>query len=386
MSSCYTGIMEKYQKRTYEVEKLTKPGQVLVVYGPRRSGKTTLIRQYTDTLSVPFLVDSGDNIVVQEVLGSSDSKRILARVEGLQVYVVDEAQNIPNVGQGLKIIVDARPDLIVIATGSSSFELANKIGEPLVGRREVITLYPFALQELSKNLPRHAIDDSLVSMLTYGLYPQVYEAKTRFEKETRLKELVEGYLLKDIFALEQIKAPTRLLHLIKLLAQYIGQPVSASKLASEVGLNQKTVERYLELLEKTFVIRKVLPFSEKLSQSLKFKPKYYFYDVGIRNALVENFLPPSERMDIGNLWENFCVIERIKKSEYERMSHPNFYFYQSYHDAKEIDIIEEYNGYATFECKWKFDRNTIKLQEWDEKYPDSPIKVITKENYTDFLT
>ena len=377
--------MNNYIQRTYHIENLVQKGKVLVVYGPRRSGKTTLVKHYIETLTVPFLVDSGDDISIQEVLGSGDASRILNRVQGLSVYFIDEAQNISNIGLALKIMVDARPDLIVIATGSSSFDLANKIGEPLVGRREIIMLYPFALQELGTQFGRHQVDDNLQAILTYGLYPQVYTAKTNFDKESRLQEIVDGYLLKDIFALEQIKAPTKLFHLVKLLAQYIGQPVSASKLANEVGINQKTVERYLDLLEKTFVIKKVLPFSNKLSQSLKFKPKYYFYDLGIRNALMGNFLPPSERSDIGSLWENFCYIERIKKNTYERLVHSQYYFYQSYHSAKEIDIIEEYNGYTAFECKWKFDRERIMFEEWDVVYPNAPIAVITKDNYFNFL-
>ncbi len=377
--------MENYINRSYKIEDLVIAGKVLVVYGPRRSGKTTLIKNYTDKLKTNFLVDSGDNIIVQEILSSGDTNRILARVEGLSVYVLDEAQNVANIGQALKIIIDARPDLIVIATGSSSFDLANKLGEPLVGRREIVTLYPFALQELNKNFPRNILDDNLNSFLVYGLYPQVYNSKTNFEKESRLQEIVEGYLLKDIFALEQIKSPSKLLHLIKLLAQYIGQPIALNKLAGEVGLNQKTVERYLDLLEKTFVIKKIMPFSTKLSQSLKFKPKYYFYDLGIRNSLLGNFLPPPERADVGSLWENFCYIEIIKLNAYKRKSHPQYFFYKSYQNNDEIDIIEEYNGYKAFECKWKFSRDMVNMEEWDNAYPNSKIKVITRDNYYDFI-
>ena len=377
--------MDNYTERTYNIKDLVRPGSVLVVYGPRRSGKTTLIKHYTNTLKEEFLTDSGDNTAVQEILGSMDTARILARVENVSVYIIDEAQNVPNIGSALKIIVDNKPDLIVIATGSSSFDLANKIGEPLVGRRELITLYPFALQELHRELPRHKIDDDLNSILTYGLYPQVYNAKTNFEKESRLQEIIEGYLLKDIFALEEIKSPSKLLHLVKLLAQYIGQPISTTKLANEVALNQKTIERYLDLLEKTFVVKKIMPFSNKLSQSLKFKPKYYFYDLGIRNALLGNFLAPSERADIGNLWENFCYIERIKKNAYERISHPQYYFYKSYNESSEIDIIEEYNGYKAFECKWKSEKETTPVPEWNKAYPNSPIVIIKNSNYLKHL-
>jgi predicted AAA+ superfamily ATPase len=376
-----------YIRRAYQIKKLAKPGQVLVVYGARRSGKTTLIRQYLEELGTAekYTFDSGDSISTRELLGSGDSRRLLDRVAGLSVYVVDEAQNIPNIGQALKILVDSCPALKIIATGSSSFDLAHKLGEPLVGRREVVTLYPFALSELVEHTSRQQVGDSLTQILTYGLYPQIYTAESNFERESKLLELVDGYLLKDIFTLENIQAPTQLLHVVKLLAQYVGQPISASKLANEVNLNKKTVERYLDLLEKTFVIHKVMPFSNKLSQSLKFKPKYYFYDVGIRNALIGNFLPPHERADIGGLWENFCFMERLKKHAYERRAHPRLYFYQSYETKKEIDIVEEYNGYTALECKWDYDRDTIALDEWDREYPSAPVSVVTRDTYMRYL-
>lgn len=373
-------------ERAYSIKDLVEPGKVLVVYGPRRAGKTTLVQEYVATLAPKtFLFETGDNIVVQELLGSGDMSRILARVQDVFVYVIDEAQNVPNIGMALKIMVDARPDLVVVATGSSSFDLANKIGEPLVGRRRVITLYPFSLRELAALTSSAQLDDTLANVLTYGLYPQVYTANSEYKKVDVLGEIVGGYLLKDIFTLEDIQAPSQLLHLVKLLAQYIGQPISVTKLANEVNLNQDTVERYLYLLEKTFVIYKLMPFSEKLSQSLKFKPKYYFYDVGIRNALIGSFLPPHQRTDIGALWENFCVMERVKRNAYARESHPQYYFYQSYHTKKEIDLIEQYNGHAAYECKWSSNVGTLALADWDLAYPDAPVRVISKETYRTYL-
>jgi uncharacterized protein len=376
--------MKSHIQRTYNLSSLVKPGKVLVVYGPRRAGKTTLVKEYLDSFQGKKLYESGDNSAVQEVLGSQDEKRIVDRVSGLALYVIDEAQSVPNIGLGLKLMVDARPDLIVIATGSSSFDLAHKIGEPLVGRREVITLYPLALQELAAQSHHIDLSESVDEILVYGSYPQVFVSESTFDKESQLQELVEGYLLKDIFTLEQVKAPSKLLHLVKLLAQYIGQPISSSKLASEVGLNHGTVERYIDLLEKTFVIKKVLPFSQKLSQSLKFKPKYYFYDLGVRNALLGNFLPVNQRIDRGHVWENFCFIERMKKHAYERKIHPQSFFFQSYVNKKEIDIIEEYNGYTALECKWSADE-AVENAEWSLRYPESPIQVVTRANCKDYL-
>ena len=382
--------MNNNLQRAYKLEELVEPGKVLVIYGPRRVGKTTLVQDYLKQVNVPFLVDQGDSVTVQNILSSRESERILERVRDYKIYFIDEGQNVSNIGIALKIMVDARPDLIVIATGSSSFDLANKLGEPLVGRRNVLNLFPLSVQELKKNFARNIISDDLENILTYGLYPQVYNTKSNFQKEQILVEIIDGFLFKDIFTLENIKAPDKLVHLVKLLAQYIGQPISSTKLANEINLNQKTVDRYLELLEKTFVIKKILPFSEKLSQSLKFKPKYYFYDIGIRNVLLGNFLPVKERVDTGNLWENFCFMERLKKTTYDRKFTPYYYFYQEYGTSKEIDIVEEYNGHKAFECKWKRDgkkdKDTITLDSWDKEYPNSPVQIIHKDNYLDFLS
>jgi predicted AAA+ superfamily ATPase len=372
-------------KRAYDLNKLIEPGQVLIIYGPRRVGKTTLIKTLLENIKDESLFDNGDNKVLQELLSSQDQERILNHVSKLKYYALDEAQNVPNIGAALKIIVDNRPDLHVIVSGSSSFDLANMIGEPLVGRQKVLRLYPFSVKELAENFPPHKITTELDNILRYGLYPQVYLKENTFDKESLLQLLIENYLLKDIFALENIKSPSALWHLLKLLAQYIGSPISVDILAGEVGINKKTVERYLDLLEKTFVIKRINPYSSKLSQTLKFKPKYYFYDIGIRNALIGNFLVPRERTDIGALWENFVYMERIKKITYDREKVVNFFFFQSYQSQKEIDIIEEHNGINCLECKWTFPDDIINFPEWKKEYPNSPIKVVTKDNFFDYL-
>jgi uncharacterized protein len=372
-------------KRAYNLDDLIKKGKVLVIYGPRRVGKTTLLKDFLNNTKYKYSLESGDNMMLQDKFNQLKFDDILEHVEELEIYAIDEAQQIKNIGAALKIIVDEVKDIIVIATGSSSFDLANKIGEPLVGRKETITLYPLSIYELSKQYRKIEIQNMLENLLIYGGYPQVFTEQNIFAKQKILEELVSGNLLKDIFTLENLKAPNQFLHLLKLMALYIGQPISYSKLASETGLNLKTVQRYLDLLEKNFVLFRLNPYNHKLSNTLKYKPKYYFWDLGIRNAVLNNFNTLDLRNDIGSMWENFCFIERVKSNDYKRERLPRYFFYKTYDDGKEIDIIEEYNGYTAIECKYKSDVNEILLEEWDREYPNSKTKVMHKGNFLDFL-
>jgi predicted AAA+ superfamily ATPase len=385
-------MSKKRIQRKYDIASIIQRGKVLIVYGPRRSGKTTLVQDYEiqfkrENPDTTTLYETGDNIRLQELYSTATTETILERIAHVSLYILDEAQNIEDIGQVLKIIVDNRPDIYIIATGSSSFDLANKTGEPLVGRREIITLLPFSLGELSSgdtHTKMQILDHNIDNFLVYGQYPQVINAQSNFEKESILAELIDGYLLKDILALENIKSSNKLLHILRLVAQYIGQPVSAHKIASEVELNYKTVDKYLELLEKTFVIKKVYPLEDKMSNSLKHKPKYYFYDLGIRNALLLNFLPVNQRIDIGHIFENYCFIERYKKVLYEREKHAEFFFYKDY-NGLEIDMIEKYNGYMAFECKWSETKEFLKLEKWDVVHPNSPIHIIHKNNFDKYI-
>ncbi len=371
-------------ERAHKIQELFQKGKVLVVYGPRRVGKTTLLLDFLAQTNMKYLSESGENIMLQELLGSQDFERILGRVDGYELYVIDEAQYVDNIGMGLKIIIDQRPDITVIATGSSSFDLANKIGEPLVGRKKTITLYPISLYELSKSHTQHELKSLLEELMIYGSYPQVIVAGTQKEKRDTIKEITDSYLLRDVFTLEKIKSPKQLLDLVKLLAFQVGQPVSLNELANETGLNLNTVRRYLDLLEKTFVVIRVGAYARNLRNAIKQKSKYYFWDVGIRNAIIDNFNPLEKRNDIGQLWENFCVVERMKRNAYVGDRTPNYYFFRSYQD-KEIDLIEEYNGYAAFECKWSPQKRSTHIPDWNSKYPESEIKIIHRENFLDFL-
>lgn len=361
-----------------------KAGKVLVIYGPRRIGKTTLLKEYLSGYKGKYKLDSGDNILTQQVLSSQNFSDIADYVSGYDLIAIDEAQQIPNIGMGLKIIVDQNPKIKVVATGSSSFDLANKIGEPLTGRKTTLTLYPIAQTELlNEKYNKHELKEKIEDFLVFGSYPEVILAESKEEKIKILNEIVSSYLFKDILALENIRNPNALIKLLKLVAFQIGKPVSVNELATQLGLNSRTVEKYLDLLEKTFVIKAVGSFSRNLRKEISKKNKYYFYDNGIRNAIIGQFNDVENRNDIGEIWENFIIIERIKRNSYKG-NYFNCYFWRTY-DGKEIDWIEEGDGKVFgYEIKWK--KESVSFPEdFTKSYPNSKNEVINKDNYLDFV-
>ncbi len=361
-----------------------KAGRVLVIYGPRRIGKTTLLEQYLLKVTKKYLVDSGDSVAARKVLSSQDFRQIADYVSGYELIVIDEAQQIPDVGMGLKIIIDQHPDIQVIATGSSSFDLANKIGEPLTGRKTTLTLFPIAQMELLNQHNVFELKQKKEDFLVFGSYPEVVVAKSKEEKIKILKEIAESYLFKDILSLDNVRNPNALMKLVKLLAFQIGKPVSISELATQVGLNSRTVERYLDLLEKAFVIKSLGSFGRNLRKEIAKKRKYYFFDNGIRNAVIGQFNSFEERNDRGELWENFLIMERIKRNSYKG-SYYNFYFWRSY-DQKEIDWIEEGDG-KIFAYEIKLNKEKFPIPErFLELYPESRVEIIHQDNYFEFIT
>ncbi|MCL5408651.1 MAG: ATP-binding protein [Candidatus Omnitrophica bacterium] len=363
-----------------------KPNNVLVIYGPRQVGKTTLLKNFLSKTNLKYKLDSGENIRTQQILSSQNFSQIFDYVSGYQLIAVDEAQHIPNVGQGLKIIVDNVPRIMIIATGSSSFELSGQIGEPLTGRKKTLTLFPVALLELSMIYNPYEINEKLSELLVFGSYPKVLTAKNKNEKIEVLEELAHSYLLKDILEFERIKSSKILLDLIRSLAFQIGNEVSLSELSGKIGVDYKTVARYLDILEKTFVIINIRGFSRNLRKEITKKSKYYFYDIGIRNAIVSNFNELDIRDDCGKLWENFLVVERLKTQSYLNIISNN-YFWRTW-DQKEIDWIEERQG-QIFGYEFKFSKKKkekIKIpKEFLSAYPGAQVKVIHPENYHDFL-
>ncbi len=357
--------------------------KVLVIYGPRRVGKTTLINEFLRETTLRYKSESGENMLVQQVLSSSDFGLIKEYCRGYELVVIDEAQNIPLVGKGLKIIVDHVPGIRVIATGSSSFDLSNKIGEPLVGRQRILKLFPISLLELSQHYNRVELHQQLTSFLIYGLYPEVLTQPNPAEKARYLVELVNAYLLKDILALENIRSPRLLLDLLRLIAFQIGSEVSLNELANALKIDVKTVARYLDLLEKSFILFSLGGFSRNMRNEVTSKRKYYFYDLGVRNGVINAFNPMETRNDKGALWENFVIMERLKKKSYQAIYASDF-FWRTY-TKNEIDLIEDRDGQLFgFEFKWA-DKKYKAPKEWVEHYPGSIVQLISTENYFDFI-
>lgn len=367
----------------HNLDKYLEPGKVLVVYGSRQVGKTTLLQDYLSNTNFKYKLDSGDNIKTQEILSSQDFSKILEYVSGYELFALDEAQRVPGIGMGLKILVDHVPNLRIIATGSSSFELSGQVGEPLTGRKKTLTLYPISQIELSELFNSYELKEKLSEWLIFGGYPSVITKTSKQEKISILNEIVNSYLLKDILELEKVKGAKVLVDLLRLLAFQVGNEVSLSELGNQLGIDYKTVARYLDLLEKSFVLFNLRGFSKNLRKEVTKKSKYFFYDNGIRNAIISNFNELEIRDDIGKLWENFLVSERLKAQAYKTIF-ANNYFWRTW-EQKEIDWIEERGGKLfAFEFKWegtgsKAGRDFLKI------YPNSELKVINKENYLEFL-
>lgn len=362
-----------------------KPNKVLVILGPRQAGKTTLLEDFLGRLEgkTKYRLDSGDDIRIQEILSSRDFSKIKEYASGYDLVAIDEAQKIKAVGEGLKIMVDQIPGIKIIVTGSSSFELAGQIGEPLTGRKITLTLFPVSQIELGLMYNNYDLKNKLEEYIIYGGYPEAVTANNVNEKKRILNEIVGSYLLKDVLELERVKGSKILLDLLRLLAFQVGNEVSLSELGSKLGLNYKTVGRYLDLLEKSFVIFNLSGFSRNLRKEITKKSKYYFFDNGVRNAVIANFNPLEVRDDAGKLWENFLVIERIKKQSYKRL-YANNYFWRTW-DGKEIDFVEEREGRLYgYEIKWGRER-ALPVPDWQTSYPDSEFSVISQDNYLEFI-
>ncbi len=371
--------------RAYEpLSQYLQPKRVLLIYGPRRCGKTTLLQQSLSQINLKTKLITGDDINAQQILGSQDLLKTKAFVEGYELLAIDEAQSIPNVGMGLKLLVDQVPGLQVIATGSSSFELAGQVGEPLTGRKHTLLLYPFAQSELAPIYNRYELRQKLDDFLVFGAYPEVVLASMRAEKIDIITEIAASYLFKDILAFERVRSSRPLMDLLKLLAFQIGNEVSYSVLATQIGMDVKTVQRYLDLLEKTFVIFHLSGYSRNLRSEVTNKTKIYFIDNGIRNAIVAQFNGLDQRNDLGQLWENFVLAERMKLRAY-RSIYANTYFWRTY-QQQEIDLVEEREGKLFgYEAKWSIQKRTSPPRQWKESYPEAEYSVIHPGNYHNFI-
>lgn len=359
-----------------------KPGNVTGLFGARRTGKTILMESIRKKLSTQKVLHvQGENLDVSEILSSQRLSVLQNFVNGYDFLFVDEAQKIRNIGLNLKLIVDSIPGISVFVTGSSAFDLRGNIGEPLTGRSTFYNLYPFALGELEEDFLTSK--ENLEKKLIFGLYPQVVNAINDEERIKVLESIRDGYLLRDILELDNLKDSIFIINLLRLLAFQIGQDVSLAELAANLRVSRKTVERYLELLEKSFILFSTRGFSRNLRKEFSKSPRYYFWDNGIRNSVISNFGRLAVRDDTGRLWENFCISERMKINHYNQRS-VNCYFWRTY-DQKEIDLIEESNGQlSAFEFKWSVNKG-IAPKDFIDNYPGSTFAVINPETYLPFI-
>jgi predicted AAA+ superfamily ATPase len=361
-----------------------EPNKAVLIFGARRVGKTVLMRQLINDFAGKTMLLNGedyDTLALLEERSIANYKHLL---DGVDLLAIDEAQNIPDIGSKLKLIVDEIEGICVIASGSSSFDLLNKAGEPLVGRSTQFQLTPFSQKEIAQIETVLETRQNLESRLIYGSYPEVVTLDSFARKTDYLRDIVGAYLLKDILAIDGLKNSTKMKELLRLIAFQLGNEVSYDELGKQLGMSKNTVEKYLDLLSKVFVVYRLGAYARNLRKEVTKAGKWYFYDNGIRNAITGNFNPLSIRQDVGALWENYLISERIKANYNEGLG-KEFYFWRTY-DRQEIDLIEESSDSLTaLEFKW----GNKKLNMPDifkEAYPNATVSVVNRENYLKYIT
>jgi len=358
--------------------------KVILLLGARQVGKTTLLKTLVETIKVETRWLNADEADIYTELTAANTSTALLQIIGSEtkLAIIDEAQQITNIGLKLKLIHDTKPDLQIIATGSSSFDLLNSTNEPLTGRKRTFYLYPISYPELVAKTNKLEVRRTLDARLIYGSYPEIINNPGK--EKNALIELAQSYLYKDILRLDGIRKSSHLEKLLQALAFQVGNEVNYHELSKTIGnIDSSTVEKYLDLLEKTFVIYKLPALSRNMRSEIKKGKKYYFYDNGIRNVLISNYSPVEMRFDKGALWENFLLSERMKLNHYEE-NVPNTYFWRT-HDQAEIDYIEEQDGVLkAYEFKWK-DRNTRFPESFLNAYPNNQTQLINYENFEPFV-
>lgn len=363
-----------------DIESSLFKGKVIVIQGPRQVGKTTLAKELLKKYGNEKNYVNCDIVSNAQAMAVQNPKPLREFLGDGKLFVIDEAQKVKNIGLNLKILVDTYPEIQIIATGSSSFSLSAQIGEPLVGRMFKYILYPFSIKEIYGN--SKPTDNDLDALLVYGSYPDVITSKAA-SKRDYLTMLSSNFLYKDIAGFEEIRNPELLRNLLQLLAHQIGREVSYNELATKLEVRRETVIRYIYILEEAFIVFRLYPFSRNLRKEIGRKTKIYFYDLGVRNAIINKFEPTKDRDDIGALWENFCVIERKKQIQDNRW-YRGTYFWRTT-SQKEIDYLEEYDGalYA-YEFKWS-NRDYKVPKEFINAYPGSSATIVTRSNYLEWL-
>ena len=364
------------------IEQSLFKGKAIIIYGARQVGKTTLIMAIQNAAAVPSLFLNCDEPDVRRVLSDKTSTELKMLIGNNKLVLIDEAQRVGTIGLTLKLLTDTAPDIQVIATGSSAFELSSRIEEPLTGRKREFRLYPFSLTELGQKYSPLELNRIVERCMIFGLYPEIINAPEA--AETALREIARSYLYKDILTFQQIRNPEALERLVQSVALQTGSEVSYNELAQQVGVDKKTIESYLRILEQSFVIFRLGSFSRNLRNELKKSRKIYFVDTGIRNAVINNLNPPELRNDVGGLWENFVIAERMKRNHNQQLF-PNTYFWRS-HQKQEIDYLEELNGELKgYEIKWREKRMKVPTG-FSAAYPDCPVSLINRENVMAFAS
>lgn len=362
----------------------TASNKVLIVYGARRVGKTHLMRTVEEQFAGKSLFLNAEDLDTVTLLSDRRVASFSRWVADIDLLIIDEAQIVPEIGKSLKLLIDSFPKLTILASGSSAFELSNKTGEPLVGRQILFQLFPIAQMELSKEENYLVTKQQLETRLIYGSYPEVLKNETAEAKTDYLKELVSAYLLKDILMFEQVRYSHKMLQLLQLVAYQTGQEVSYDELSKTLQLDRNTVERYLDLFSKVFIITRIGGYSKNLRKEVTKSSKWYFLDNGVRNALINNFLPMNQRTDTGALWENYLVAERLKYNSYTRRT-PLTHFWRTY-DQQELDWLEIANDQLNaYEFKWK-DTKVKFPKAFVEAYPGAATHWVNQGNFIDFVT
>ena len=365
-----------------QIFELLGSNKVILILGTRRVGKTFLVNRIRERFEGKLLAFNAEDIDVQELLRKRSAANYQRIVGDANLLLIDEAQAIPEIGMVLKLMIDTQPQLTILATGSSSFDLVNTTGEPLTGRQYPFKLYPVAQMELDQDPV--TIRASLEERLVMGSYPEVFQFKTVKQKETYLKELAKSYLLKDILAYADIKHSAKLVDLLRLIAFQVGSEVSYHELSQKLGINKITVEHYLDLLQKVFVLFKLPSYSTNQRKEIAKGSKWYFYDNGIRNALIQDFRPVTLRNDMGMLWENYIISERLKRNAYKDEDR-QLYFWRNY-NQQEVDLVEYFSGkLSAMEIKYGDSRRKGKPNAFHQAYPDAEFHLIDRDNYLDFI-
>lgn len=368
-----------------QIESRMQPQKVMLLFGARRVGKTFLLKQIVEDYSGKSLVLNGedaDTVAMLEPVSIANYRHVF---QDVKLLAIDEAQHIPDIGRKLKLIVDEVPDIRVIASGSSSFDLKNQAGEPLVGRSTQFILLPFSQQEISTVESPIESKRNLEIRLLYGSYPEVVALASFEQKKEYLNDIVESYLLKDILAVDGIKNSAKIRDLLRLIAYQMGDEVSCDELGRQLGISKNTVEHYLDLLQKVFVLYRLGGFSKNLRKEVTKSSKWYFADNGVRNAVIRNFEPLSLHTDAdrGALWENYIITERLKRKQNERLG-LDFYFWRTY-DKQEIDLIEIGSGTMNaFEMK-AGKKTPSAPKAFADAYPEAHYVVVNKENYWEII-